>query len=211
MNRNNKVRYFKLGVMGVKLYHRGAAVEKVQQHDPRVLARGPISAEHQTEMDETQGKTVTGRILYFPEDGFYAYRKCDKCKATTAAVEKGEKEKQGNRCSKDDCDGHLKDQFKLDLVFITKTEQIMTFTAFNEILSPFDQSKNQKNQSLESRFKKLLKKSSQQIFLKTTCFHRYLRFNAVVVKLLQIGRDHPHFRIFFTFHVTIKLFKATKS
>lgn len=73
---------FNLGVIGVKLYS-NSQVECVDQEDIRVMSKKTsITTDHLSELEKIKGASVHGQILYFPEDGYYAYTKCTSCKAT---------------------------------------------------------------------------------------------------------------------------------
>ena len=140
-------------MIGVKLY-RNSTIETINQDDERVLTqKQKISSEHLAEMEEMKGKTVTGEILFFPEDGFYPYNKCSTCKTTTPL-----KDKMEDICSSDGCGGNLKSCYKVDIKFINnKTSEVIHLTGFDEVFSPYERKSGQKNgQPLEGRFKKLM-------------------------------------------------------
>ena len=147
--------YFYQGVIGIKLYHRNSAIETIEQTDVRVITqKEKLSGDHLAELNEVRGKTLSGEILFFPEDGFYAYTRCPTCKMTAPMKEKV------NICTTDGCGGVLKNCYKVDIKFITtKTDEVFHLTGFDEVFSPYERkSSAQKSsgQSLEARFKKLM-------------------------------------------------------
>ena len=147
----------------MKLYQNSTIDTNIAQDDPRVAAQfDKLSNQHLSELEKMKGKTVEGEILFFPENGYYAYTKCSKCRMTAPLKEASE-----DICDIEGCGGTLKNCYKVDIKFTTKTEDVIHLTGFDEVFSHFERKSNQKSgQSLETRFKRLMNRHLT-IFYKT--------------------------------------------
>ena len=111
-----------------------------------------------TEMDNVRGKSVLGRILFFPEYSFYQFSKCLSCRIT-APIRRMTMESE--ICENEGCLGKLKSCYKVDVKFLnSKTTEVIHLTCFDQTLSRHEtmdvRDRANGDQPLEVIFKKLM-------------------------------------------------------
>merc|ERR1712051_388401 len=101
-------------------------------------------------MDNVRGKSVLGRILFFPEASFYQFSKCLSCRMTM----------ETDICGTEGCQGKLKSCYKVEVKFLNiETSEVMQLTGFDETFSPYEtmdvRDRANGDQPLEAKFAKL--------------------------------------------------------
>ena len=151
--------FFYKDIVGVKLYST-SLIQNVDQDDERVIARMKklVQSDITTEMDNVRGKSVLGRILFFPEASFYQFSKCLSCRIT-APIRRMTMESE--ICENEGCLGKLKSCYKVDVKFLnSKTSEVIHLTGFDQTLSPYEtmdvRDRANVDQPLEAKFAKLM-------------------------------------------------------
>ena len=151
--------FFYKDIVGVKLYST-SLIQNVDQDDERVIARMKklVQSDITTEMDNVRGKSVLGRILFFPEASFYQFSKCLSCRIT-APIRRMTMET--DICGTEGCQGKLKSCYKVEVKFLnSETSEVMQLTGFDETFSPYEtmdvRDRANGDQPLEAKFAKLM-------------------------------------------------------